>query len=65
MIRSIPNPPMSREDVARFRRNLEKHLRRDFDAQEQHQNAKRKVDSEAVAKQIIANSGGKNPLLGY
>lgn len=27
MIRSIPNPPMNREDVARFRRNLEKHLR--------------------------------------
>lgn len=30
MIRSIPNPPMDREDVARFRRDLEKHLRGDF-----------------------------------
>lgn len=30
MIRSIPNPPMDRDDVARFRCNLEKHLRGDF-----------------------------------
>ena len=30
MIRSIPNPPMDREDVARFRHNLEQHLRGDL-----------------------------------
>ena len=65
MIRSIPNPPMDREDVARFRRNLEKHLRGDFTAEERHQIEIRKARAEAITKQIIANCGGKNPILGY
>ena len=65
MIRSIPNPPMDREDVARFRRNLEKHLRGDFNEEERHRNEDMKSRSEANARQIIANCGGKNPLLGY
>ena len=65
MIRSIPDPPMNRDDVARFRRNLEKHLRGDFDAEERHRIAERKARAEANANRIIANCGGKNPLLGY
>lgn len=65
MIRSIPNPPMDRSDVARFRENLEKHLRGQFDAEEKHRMEERRARSEANAKRIIANSGGQNPLLGY
>lgn len=65
MIRSIPNPPMDREDVARFRRNLEKHLRGDFNAEERHLIEERKARAKANVKRIIANCGGKNPLLGY
>ncbi len=65
MIRSIPNPPMGREDVTRFRSNLEKHLRKDFSSEERHQIEKRKVRSMANVKRILSNSGGKNPLLGY
>lgn len=65
MIRSIPNPPMDREDVARFRRNLEKHLRGDFSAEERHRIEERKARTEANVKRIIRNCGGKNPLLGY
>lgn len=65
MIRSIPDPPMNRDDVARFRRNLEKHLRGDFDAEERHRIAERKARAEANANRIIANCGGKNPLIGY
>ena len=65
MIRSIPDPPMNRDDVARFRRNLEKHLRGDFDAEERHRIAERKARAQANANRIIANCGGKNPLLGY
>ena len=65
MIRSIPNPPMDREDVARFRRNLEKHLRKDFSAEERHRIEERKARTEANVKRIIRNCGGKNPLLGY
>ena len=65
MIRSIPNPPMGREDVARFRRNLEKHLRGDFSAEERHRIEERNARTKANAKRIIRNCGGKNPLLGY
>lgn len=65
MIRSIPNPPMDRDDVARFRGNLEKHLRRDFSADERHRLEERKARTEAITKRITANCGGKNPILGY
>jgi len=56
---------MDREDVARFRRNLEKHLRGDFTAEERHQMEVRKARAEAITKRIIENCGGKNPILGY
>ena len=65
MIRSIPNPPMDREDVARFRRNLEKHLRDDFSADERCRLNEHKARAEAITKRIIANCGGKKPILGY
>lgn len=65
MIRSIPNPPMGRDDIARFRENLEKHLRGDFNADERRKNELRKTRTQANAKRIIANCGGKNPILGY
>lgn len=65
MIRSIPNPPMDRDDVDRFRRNLEKHLRGEFDPEERHRNEESKARAEETANRIIANCGGKNPLLGY
>ena len=65
MIRSIQNPPMDREDVARFRHNLEKHLRRDFNAKELHYIEERQLRTRANAQRIIENCGGKNPLLGY
>lgn len=65
MIRSIPNPPMDRDDVARFRHNLEKHLRGDFCAEERHRLEARQARTKANAGRIIANCGGKNPLLEY
>lgn len=65
MIRSIPNPLMDREDVARFRHNMEQHLRGDFSAEERHRIEERKARTEAITKRITANCGGKNPILGY
>ena len=65
MIRSIPNPPMDRVDVTRFRQNLEKHLRGDFNAEERHHIEARQARTKANAQRIIENCGGKNPLLGY
>jgi hypothetical protein len=65
MIRSIPNPPMNRDDITRFRLSLEKHLRGDFSVAERNRIEERKTKAEARANQIIANCGGKNPILGY
>lgn len=65
MIRSIPNPPMDRDDVARFRSNLEKHLRGDFNADERHRIEENKNRAKVNANKIIENCGEKNPLLGY
>ncbi len=65
MIRSIPNPPMDREDVVRFRQNLAKHLRGDFTEKERREMEERKAREEMITRRIIANCGGKNPILGY
>lgn len=65
MIRSVPNPPMDRDDVDRFRRDLEKYLRGDFSDEERREIELRKARAEANVKRIIKNSGGKNPILGY
>lgn len=65
MICSIQNPPMDRDDVARFRHNLEKHLRKDFNTAERHRMEVRQARTKANTQRIIKNCGGKNPLLGY
>ena len=64
MIRSIPNPPMDREDVTRFRHNLELHSRGDFSADERHRIEERKARTE-ITKRITTNCGGKKTILGY
>ncbi|WP_289287659.1 hypothetical protein [uncultured Duncaniella sp.] len=56
---------MDRADIARFRNNLEKHLRDDFSTEEKHQIEVRQARTKANAKRIITNCGGKTPLLGY
>ena len=56
---------MDRADIARFRNNLEKHLRDDFSTEEKHQIEVRQARTKANAKRIITNCEGKNPLLGY
>jgi len=56
---------MDREDVVRFRQNLAKHLRGDFTEKERREMEERKAREEMITRRIIANCGGKNPLLGY
>ena len=65
MIRSIPNPPMDKEDIARFRSQLEKHLRGNLSPEEQQQAEHRRERAKENVKRILANCGGKNPILGY
>jgi hypothetical protein len=56
---------MDLKDVESFRRNLEKHLRGNYSEEERRSIEERKAKTEANANRIIANCGGKNPLLGY
>ncbi len=64
MIRSIPNPPMEREDIERFHKNIETHLRGPRNAVEKKAFETQRAEMLANANKIIANSGGRNPLLG-
>lgn len=50
MVCSIPNPPMDRKDVLRFRKNLEKHLRNDFTMAEKKRQEEGKEKSKINAK---------------
>ena len=56
---------MNKEDISRFRENLDKHLRNDFTSAERQQQEERRKRSKTNAKRIIENCGGKNPILGY
>ncbi len=56
---------MDRDDVTRFRKNLEKHLRDDYSVAERNHLATQKARAQENVKRIINNCGGKNPLLGY
>ena len=56
---------MGRNDVDRFRRNLDKHIRGDYSAEERQLIDKRMARTKANVKRIIENCGGKNPILGH
>lgn len=56
---------MDREDIARFRNNLKKHLRGELNAEEKRNIKKMNDRAEANYKRIITNCGGKNPILGF
>lgn len=61
MIPSNPNPPMSTEDVNRFRRVMRRRMRGEFTTREREifERAKRNYEI------LINHNGGKNPILGY
>ena len=65
MIRSVPNPPMDNEDIARFRANLAKHLQGDLSMEEKLKIAENRERAKNNVKRILSNCGGKNPILGY
>ena len=65
MIRTIPNPETSREDVIRFREMMRKCVQGEFTVIEKAQIQDRKQEMKRVEKIIRRNNGGKNPILGY
>lgn len=65
MIRSIPNPKMSREDVIRFRSSMQKCISGNFSAAEKETINDRKARMRLAEQIIKRNNGGKDPILGF
>ena len=65
MIRSIPNPPMGTDDIIRFREIMDKAIHGNFSMQEREHIEQINARTRANAKRVLANCGGKNPILGY
>lgn len=65
MIHTVPNPKMTIHEVESFRENLRKCVSGRISIKERTTIQIRTRRMNAVAKRIIANNGGKNPILGY
>lgn len=65
MIHTNPNPKMTVVEVENFHNNLRKCVSGKITYQEKKQIEVRTQRMNSVAKRIIANNGGKNPILGY
>lgn len=63
MIRSVPNPPMSVEDIKTFRNRLKRHMQQSEESPSNKEGSIRGVQKNVIIKLITKNSGGKNPLL--
>ena len=65
MIHTNPNPKMTVIEVENFRNNIRRCVSGKITHQEKKEIAVRTQRMNSVAKRIIANNGGKNPILGY
>ena len=65
MIRTIPNPIISVDDVRRFRDVMRKCVTGDFTDEENEKIRLRKIEMKRVDNIVRQNNGGKNPILGY
>lgn len=65
MIRTNPNPPMSKMDVARFAVVMRRALTNSYTPRQRKRIEETKVRVKLVGEIIRKNHGGKDPLLGY
>lgn len=65
MIHANPNPEMTVAEVKAFRDNLRRYTLENITRQEKQEIEARTRRMNNVAERIIANNGGKNPILGY
>lgn len=65
MIRTNPNPPMSKRDVARFAVVMRRALTNSYTPRQRQRIEEMKVKMKLVSEIIRKNNGGKDPLLGY
>ena len=65
MIRTNPNPPMTKMDVARFGVVMRKALTKDYSPRERKRIEERKAQMKLASEIIRKNNGGKDPILGF
>lgn len=65
MIRTNPNPPMTKIDVLRFGIIMRKALNNDYTPRQRARIERDKAEMKRVREIIIKNNGGKDPILGY
>lgn len=65
MIRTNPNPPMTRRDVVRFAITMRKALENDYTPRQRARIEREKAEMKRVFEIIKKNNGGKDPILGY
>lgn len=65
MIRTNPNPPMTRRDVLRFAITMCKALENDYTPRQRERIEREKAEMKRVSEIIRRNNGGKDPIFGY
>lgn len=65
MIHTVPNPKMTKEEVASFRENFIKCVSKDITPKQKSEVKSKRTKMKSVYNKIIRNNGGKNPILGY
>jgi hypothetical protein len=65
MIQSNPNPRMTEQEVKNFRDKLRQTMTNSFTPKERKTINGKVKEMKRIARNIIKNNGGKNPILGY
>lgn len=65
MIPSVPNPPMSRDEIVEFRQRMNRRINGELTPEELAKAEKDKIINCEIYDQITALCNGKNPILGF
>lgn len=65
MIRTNPNPSMTRRDVLRFGITMRKALTKDYTPRQRARIEREKAEMKLVREIIKRNNGGKDPIFGF
>ena len=65
MIKTNSNPKMTKNEIKEFRSLVRRYATKDFSSKEFAVFKEQKERITNVARRIISNNGGKNPILGY
>ena len=65
MIRTNPNPSMTRRDVLRFGITMRNALTKEYTPRQRARIEKEKAEMKLVGALIKKNNGGKDPIFGF